>query len=215
MWNRIAQAIAALGGLAAFLSWMETSQWLPTGMRTMLDTLGPHLGTIVSISLLSLVCIGLWRIALIERRLDAMENRPKELPQTEGQLDENELLDLNMLWKWDRNRHEVIGPLCPTHKLKLAYQPSVGLPPLYADFEDKYLGASGWFVCHHDNKTFNTATSGKVEELRWNIENKFRAKFDLPSKPKRLPTAQELALQRQVAEKLFGQQGSTEQNKQS
>lgn len=162
MGKRTTGAIAAVGSIAALLQWIETSVWLPSAARTTVEFMAPYLGKIVSTALFALACIGLWRIAYNERRLEILESKlDKQLPD-QIQLDEDELLHLNMLWKWDRNRHEVIGPLCPDHRTSLTYQPSVGLPPIYADFEDKHLSASGWFFCPRDNKTFTTAIGGLV-----------------------------------------------------
>lgn len=204
MSKKIVEVFVAIGSIATLLQWIETSQWLPFWIRAMLDMLSPYLGKIVSTSALVLAYIALCRIARIDKRLRVIEATPTTPVATATPLSEDELLSLDMLWQWDRNRHEVIGPLCPDHKTALAYQPSVGLPPIYADFEDKWLGASGWLFCPRDTKKFPTATGGKIEDIRWDIDNRFRTIFNIPAKPKRPPTPEELELQRKMSEKLFG-----------
>lgn len=182
MWNRIAQAIAALGGLAALIDWMERSRWLPAWMRAMLDMLGPHLGAIVSISLLSLVCIGLWRIAHIETRLNAVENKETKNGgqlTAEVQLRENELLHENMLWRWDGNT--ALGPHCPCHQERLLYKPSFG-PAKAANFEEGWLSAGGWFICPNDPaEVFRIFETVQVKTLRITVADRFRLKFGLSS----------------------------------
>lgn len=113
----------------------------------------------------------------------------------------DELTDIGVIWRWDRDRQEVLGPLCPEHRVKLGYQQASGLYVTYGDIENRRLEiSSGWLICPTDEDVFKPNCPGTVMQARRRVEDRFRAQLDLPLRPPSPPTAAELEAQRQAAE---------------
>lgn len=121
----------------------------------------------------------------------------------------DELTDIGVIWRWGRDRQEVVGPLCPEHRVKLGYQQASGLYVTYGDIENRRLElSSGWLICPTDENVFKPNCPGTVAQARRRVEDRFRAQLDLPLRPPPPPTAEELEAQRRAAElfRSLGQQ---------
>lgn len=87
-----------------------------------------------------------------------------------------------MVWTW--NSHSAQGPLCRYHRVPVFYQNFLGaVTP--ENFDDKFLGGAGWFICPKDAKEdFRIVDLGvKVGVIREHVSAMFRGKFNLPPTP--------------------------------
>lgn len=63
--RKILAVIGTAAGIATILSWAETSEWLPTWAGVVM---GLPWGSILGLTILALVLIGLWQVEELERR---------------------------------------------------------------------------------------------------------------------------------------------------
>lgn len=186
-----------IGGVVALLLYVETEQgkWVMKYVST--DSLTLYLFLIV----LALPWLAIWKAWMVGRaadgRLIAMDKGLGDLAQRLDDLEkwriaeqprqsiraiaDNEVDDVaNTRWSWNGN--EAQGPFCPRHgeRLKLSRHSGSAIQDFYSNFEEQYLGASGWFACPTDQKEeFRVLEHVKVKTLRWRIGERFRAKYGL------------------------------------
>jgi hypothetical protein len=119
----------------------------------------------------------------MQRLTVALAEAPSSAPATQSRpLAENELDEAGTRWSWDGN--EAQGPTCPRHgdRLKLVKHLGGNTADVYANFEDEYLGAFAWFGCPSDlAEEFRVKDHIQVKALRRRVNERFRAKYKLPS----------------------------------
>jgi hypothetical protein len=97
-------------------------------------------------------------------------------------LSPSELDEAGIRWSW--NGHEPQGPFCPYHGEPLKHVRHLGSNTVdaYSNFEESYLGSSGWFACPIDQKEFRVQEHMQVKDLRARVGDRFRARYGLSTK---------------------------------
>jgi hypothetical protein len=100
--------------------------------------------------------------------------------------------------------------VCRTHGEPFAHKDVNGDRVFYQNFEERYLGNSGCFVCPEDKaEIVRIPVHLKVKTLRWQVGERFRLRFHLPAMDE--PLTPEEREQKRIAkvnaERLFKNRG--------